>query len=59
MERFIQKKKDRTECFDDHFPFTKEGCNILHVYNWLKLYILYVHTNMDKTRFIQFLIDAG
>jgi len=59
MERFIQKIKDRTECFDDHFPCTKAGCNILHVYNWLKLYILYVHTNMDKTRFIQLLIDAG
>lgn len=59
MERFIQKIKDRTECFDDHFPCTKTGCNILHVYNWLKLYILYVHTNMDKTRFIQFLMDAG
>jgi putative transposase len=60
MERFIQKIKDRTECFDDHFPCTKkDGCNILHVYNWLKLYILYVHTNMDKTRFIHFLMDAG
>jgi putative transposase len=60
MERFIQKIKDRTECFDDHFPCTKkDGCNILHVYNWLKLYILYVHTNMDKTRFIQFFMDAG
>ena len=24
MERFIQKIKDRTECFDDHFPSRSE-----------------------------------
>ena len=59
MERFIQKIKDRTECFDNNFPCRQINCNILHVYNWLKLYILYVHTNMDKTRFIQFLMDGG
>ena len=35
MERFVQKIKDRTECFDDHFPCTKDDCNRLHVYNWL------------------------
>jgi hypothetical protein len=29
------------------------------VYNWLKLYILYIHTNMDKTRFMEFLMDGG
>ena len=48
MERFVQKIKDRTKCFDDHFPCTKNDCNRLHVYNWLKLYILYIHTDMDK-----------
>lgn len=32
MERFIiQYPKDRTECFDDHFPCRKEGCNRQHV----------------------------
>lgn len=28
MERFIQQIKDRTECFDDHFPCVKDGCNM-------------------------------
>jgi putative transposase len=27
MERFIQHIKDRTECFDDHFPCRKPDCN--------------------------------
>src|SRR5215218_10743305 len=29
MERFIQQIKDRTECFDDHFPYRKkkEDCD--------------------------------
>jgi putative transposase len=59
MERFVQKIKDRTECFDDHFPCTKDDCNRLHVYNWLKLYILYIHTDMDKTKFMELLMDGG
>ena len=59
MERFVQKIKDRTECFDDHFPCAKDDCNRLHVYNWLKLYILYIHTDMDKAKFMEFLMDGG
>ena len=59
MERFVQKIKDRTECFDDHFPCTKDDCNGLHVYNWLKLYILYIHSDMDKTKFMELLMDGG
>ena len=35
IERFIQKVKDRTECFDDSFPCRKEGCDREHVKNWL------------------------
>jgi hypothetical protein len=27
MERFIRQTKDRTECFDDHFPCRKENCD--------------------------------
>jgi hypothetical protein len=29
MERFVQQIKDRTECFDDHFPCRrrKENCD--------------------------------
>jgi putative transposase len=57
MERFVQKIKDRTECFDDHFPFRKNVCNRLHMHNWLKLCILYIHTDMVKTRFMEFLME--
>jgi putative transposase len=28
MEQFIQYIKDRTECFDDHFPCRKPDCNM-------------------------------
>ena len=44
IERFIQHIKDRTECFDDHFPCRKkENCDRQHVWNWLKLFVLYLH----------------
>jgi hypothetical protein len=36
MERFIQHIKDRTECFDDHFPCKSHGCNRKHICNWLQ-----------------------
>jgi hypothetical protein len=35
MERFIQHIKDRTECFDDHFPCRKQDCDRQHIRNWL------------------------
>jgi hypothetical protein len=31
IERTVQYFKDRTECFDDHFPCTKQNCNRQHV----------------------------
>ena len=39
MERFIQYIKDRTECFDDHFPCREPDCNMQHIWNWLKLFV--------------------
>jgi putative transposase len=59
MERFIQKIKDRTEYFDDHFPCNKIHCNRKHVYNWLKLYVLYLDLNMSKTKFTKYLLMDG
>jgi putative transposase len=56
MERFIQQVKDRTECFDDHFPCRKENCDRQHVSNWLKLFVLYLHVGMDRIRFTSFLV---
>jgi transposase-like protein len=60
MERFIQHIKDRTECFDDHFPCRKSDCDRQHVWNWLKLFVLYLHMGMNMTRFMMFLsLDGG
>jgi transposase-like protein len=60
MERFIQQIKDRTECFDDHFPCRKkEDCDREHVWNWLKLFIIYLHMGMDRIRFMTFLAIGG
>lgn len=59
MERFIQHIKDRTECFDDHFPCRNESCNRQHVWNWLKLFVLYLHMGMDRARFMTFLVWDG
>jgi hypothetical protein len=61
MERFIQRQiKDRTdECFDDHFPCRKSDYDRHHVWNWLKLFILYLHAGMDRKRFTTVLIRNG
>jgi putative transposase len=59
MERFIQQIKDRTECFDDHFPCRKEGCNRQHVWNWLKLFLLYLRMGADRIRFMTYLVMDG
>jgi len=39
IERTIQYIKDRTECFDDYFPCQREKCNLLHIRNWLNLFV--------------------
>jgi putative transposase len=61
MERFIQHIKDRTECFDDHFPCRKkkENCDMQHVWNWLRLFVLFLHMKMNRIRFTTFLIMGG
>jgi putative transposase len=37
IERTIQYIKDRTECFDDYFPYRREKCGLIHLRNWLNL----------------------
>lgn len=61
MERFIQQHiKDRTECFDDHFPCRKkQNCDRQHVWNWLRLFVLYYHMGVDMRRFMMFLAREG
>jgi len=59
IERFIQEVKDRTECFDDSFPCRKEGCDRHHVWNWLNLFLLHIHLEMDLHRVMSFLVEEG
>jgi putative transposase len=59
IERFIQKIKDRTECFDDLFPCRREGCDRSHVWNWLNLFVAHVHMDMDPRRVMPFLVEEG
>jgi putative transposase len=39
IERTIQYIKDRTESFDDYFPCRKDNCKLMHITNWLKLFV--------------------
>jgi hypothetical protein len=41
IERIMQYFKDRTESFDDYYPFNsnKQNCDLQHVYNWIKLFV--------------------
>ena len=41
IERTMQYIKDRTECFDDYFPFRLKNCKLKHVLNWLNLFVNY------------------
>jgi putative transposase len=59
MVRFVQQIKDRTECFYDHFPCRKYNYNKQHVWNWLKLFILYLHIGKYRIQFIAFLMTDG
>jgi hypothetical protein len=46
IERTIQYFKDRTEGFDDHYPcLGGNSCNLLHVYNSVRLFIS-IHNSM-------------
>ena len=41
IERVVRYFKNRTECFDDYYPCTKNSvkCDLSYVYNWIKLFI--------------------
>jgi hypothetical protein len=56
----MQQIKDRTECFDDHFPGRKDNCDRQRTWNWLlKLFVLYLHIGKDRTQFTTFLVSNG
>ena len=50
IERVMQYFKDRTECFDDYYPCTKnKNCDLEHVYNWIKLFIYLYNGRIRNT----------
>jgi hypothetical protein len=49
--------KDRTESFDDHFPFRSESCNRQYFTNCIKMFILYLHMKMDRIKLMKFLVE--
>jgi putative transposase len=46
IERTIQYIKDRTESFDDYFPYRKEKCKLNHVKHWLELFAYHYNRNI-------------
>jgi putative transposase len=39
IERTMQYIKDRTECFDDYFPYRTKNCKLKHVRNWPRFFV--------------------
>ena len=45
--------KDRTECFDDYYPCTKNNnCDLEHVYNWIRLLFIYLYNSKIRNNII-------
>ena len=60
MERVNQYFKDRTEGFDDYYPYMKDECNLFHVYNWIQFFVsMYNDTTSIKNYFIKYLNEIG
>jgi hypothetical protein len=53
IERTIQYIKDRTECFDDYFPCRKKNCKLLHVWNWLNLFVGYHNKQLQIVKWTE------
>ena len=43
IEKFDKKSQsilqDRIENFDNYYPFIRNGCNLLYVYEWIKFFV--------------------
>jgi putative transposase len=55
IERVMQYFNDRTESFDNYYPYKKENgdCNIDHVYNWIELFVsMYNNTIITKSNLL-------
>ena len=47
IERTIQYVKDRTESFDDYFPYRRKNCKLKHVIKWLNLFAYYYNREIS------------
>jgi len=60
MERVNQYFKDRTESFDDYYPFVKNECNLFRVHNWIQFFVsMYNDMICKKNYFLNELNDRG
>ena len=60
MERVNYYFKDRTESFDDYYPFTRDDCDLLHVYKWVHFFVsVYNDTIYRSNYFIKSLERGG
>lgn len=51
-ERFVERVKDRTDCFDDYLPCVKKGRDKRDYWNLLKLFIVHIHETADLFRIL-------
>ncbi|HXG07882.1 MAG TPA: hypothetical protein VNI77_11225 [Nitrososphaera sp.] len=51
--------KGQDRIFDDHFACRKRNCSRQHVWDWLKLLLLYLDMSEDSMRFTSFLARGG
>ena len=40
-----------TESFDDFYPCNDNNCDLIHVYNWITLFITFYNNNRIKNIF--------
>jgi putative transposase len=59
MERVNQYFKDRTELFDDYYPYVTNECNLFHVYNWIQFFVSMYNDTIFENYFINELNDRG
>ncbi|MGD1838265.1 MAG: hypothetical protein ACPKPY_09460 [Nitrososphaeraceae archaeon] len=48
IERVMQYFKDRTECFNDYYPCINNNRNLVHVYNWITLFIAFYNNKIKN-----------
>jgi uncharacterized membrane protein YpjA len=51
--------KDRTESFDDYFPFRIKNCKLKHVWNCINLFIDYHNKELKAVKRTALLSDNG